>query len=226
MINGKKYSIWVLEDNEGCLFVYEEILSEKYDTKFFVNLAQLFESAKSGAAPDLLITDIALPDGKFLNHLDDYRQIHPHTPIIIVSGMDDYETISSSFSEGVIDYLTKPFRPTELLVKVERALVAKIPAKKGLGIEGKDVVIDGIVMENLTAKQIQILSLFIQSKQRRVSKETLIKSVWGNTIVHPKALDVHIYHLRRRLEEYGFQIKSIGQGEWQLLSRFVNEAQK
>ncbi|HAZ12325.1 MAG: hypothetical protein A2X86_03720 [Bdellovibrionales bacterium GWA2_49_15] len=215
-------TVWVLEDNEGCLDIYKDILADDYHVELIRDVAGLFEMTKTHSAPDLLISDIMLPDGKFVNHLNDYRQIHPDTPIIIVSGLDDYSTIRHFFTEGVIDYLTKPFRPSELLVKAERALDLK--TKLGgatLGIDGKNVLVDGITMDNLTTKQIQILSLFLQSSDRRVQKDVLLKSVWGNTTVHPKALDVHIYHLRRKLEDYGLQIKSSGPGEWQLLSRYV-----
>ncbi len=217
-------TVWVLEDDEGCLGVYKEILSDDYKVELLRSLSGLFDLAKTSSAPDLLISDLLLPDGRFTEHMYEYRQIHPNTPIIVVSGLDDYGIMSNLFTDGVIDYLTKPFRPTELLVKAERILEQHgNKSTTGLGIEGKNVLVDGVTMDNLTTKQIQILSLFLQSSERRVHKDVLMKSVWGSTVVHPKALDVHIYHLRRKLEEYGLQIKSIGAGEWQLLSRYVAE---
>ncbi|MEK6623546.1 MAG: response regulator transcription factor [Bdellovibrionota bacterium] len=220
-------TVWVLEDNDACLAIYREILSDLYRTELIKDVAGLFEITKTQPAPNLLISDIMLPDGKFVNHLNDYRQMHPNTPIIIVSGLDDYSTIRNLFVEGIVDYLTKPFRPSELLVKIERILAQQNKfASVNLGIDGKNVIVDGITMDNLTTKQIQILSLFLQTTDRRVQKDVLIKSVWGNTTVHPKALDVHLYHLRRKLENYGLQIKSSGPGEWQLLSRYVAQIAK
>ncbi|MBI2518917.1 MAG: response regulator transcription factor [Bdellovibrio sp.] len=220
-------TLWVLEDNDGCLEIYRDILSDHYHVELMKDMAGLFQMTKDLHAPDLLISDIMLPDGKFINHLNDYRQIHPDTPIIIVSGLDDYSTIRHFFMNGVVDYLTKPFRPSELLVKVQRVMEQRnVSGSLSLGIDGKNVIVDGITMDNLTTKQIQILSLFLQTTDRRVQKDVLMKSVWGSTTVHPKALDVHIYHLRRKLEDYGLQIKSSGHGEWQLLSRYVAQNTK
>jgi|GEM_PF-543464 len=224
--------LWIVEDDPYCRELYADVFSKIYEVNFFPTLKGLFDFAERNPSPDLLISDMSLPDGQFITELGRYRQLHGDHSVIIVSGLDDYEIIKKSLSEGKVDYLSKPFRIAELVVKVERSLEvsklekenAKQAATKliplGLEIQGKEVLVDNLAVQGLTAKQMQILSLFLQSPERIVQKDILVPAVWGQVVVHSKALDVHIYNLRRKLETYGLQINNLGPGRWQLCSRY------
>ena len=84
-------------------------------------------------------------------------------PTFIVSSVDDLDVMRFCFKEGVLDYLTKPFRPNELLVKIEN--IFKKEDGKAMVYEGqeRDVIINGKQVKNLTLKQLQVLSLFLKS---------------------------------------------------------------
>ncbi|PJB53677.1 MAG: hypothetical protein CO099_05890, partial [Bdellovibrio sp. CG_4_9_14_3_um_filter_39_7] len=83
------------------------------------------------------------------------------------------------------------------------------------------VQINGVVIDNLSAKQNQLLSLFVESPDRIVDRDKIINSIWGGMNVHGKVVDVHIYHLRRKLSDYGFTLKSLRGGQWELISTLL-----
>lgn len=215
-------NIWILEDDKGCQFVYEQILKNHFHTTYFENIKKFKESyedamAKTqGPKPSMIIADLMLNDGNFLSFLT--REFHgglgEEVPFIVVSSDDDIESLRICFKEGANDYITKPFKKNELLVKIETIL--RNNQKFGRTIK-PNVTIDGVVIEGLTTKQKKLLALFNTQENKTVDRYLILEKVWGDTSVHPKTLDVHLYNLRRKINPYGFIIKSLGGGRWTLM---------
>jgi DNA-binding response OmpR family regulator len=214
-----KDTIWIIEDDIGCQFVYEQILKRDFNIVYFSTLAAFKNEVATPikSSPILLIADLILPDGNFLDFLaSDYRRsLAIDIPLIVVSSDDDVDTLRLCFKKGVDDYLTKPFRKNELLVKVEAILRGR--STFGGTIKPK-VTIDGQIIEGLTSKESKLLMLFLEHEERQTNREVIIEKVWGGRAIHPKTIDVHLYNLRRKLSPYGQIIKSIGQGRWLLMS--------
>lgn len=215
--------IWVLEDDKGCLFVYEQTLDHRYVTRYFETLDSFSKalekvSRDASSGPALIIADLMLSDGNFLNFLTNSENTKLITmPFIVVSSIDDIDALRFCFREGALDYLTKPFKKNELLVKIENVLSGSNKPKVADGAS-KSIDIGGVQITNLTSKQIQLLNLFLKSDDRSISRQDILEKVWGDTTVHPKTVDVHLYNLRRKLHGYGFLIRSDGGGRWSLLS--------
>lgn len=215
--------IWVLEDDKGCLFVYEQTLDHRYVTRYFETLdsfSKALSTVASGAeaGPALIIADLMLSDGNFLNFLTITDNVKMLTmPFIVVSSIDDIDALRFCFKEGALDYLTKPFKKNELLVKIENVLSGS-SKPKAIDSASKSIEIGGVNITNLTSKQIQLLNLFLKSDDRSISRQDILEKVWGDTTVHPKTVDVHLYNLRRKLHGYGFLIRSDGGGRWSLLA--------
>ena len=215
--------IWILEDDKGCQFVYEQILKNNFETTYFENIKKFKESYKSkvedekDVKPDMIIADLMLNDGNFLNFLsnDFHGKLGHDVPFIVVSSDDDIESLRLCFKEGANDYITKPFKKNELLVKIETIL--KTRNRFGRTVRTQ-VEIDGVEIEGLTTKQQKLLSLFLNNTERAATRDVIMEKVWGSTAVLPKTIDVHLYNLRRKLQPYGYMIKSIGGGSWRLLS--------
>jgi DNA-binding response OmpR family regulator len=165
----------------------------------------------------MVIADLMLNDGNFLSFLSNefHGRLGGEVPFIIVSSDDDIESLRLCFKEGANDYMTKPFKKNELLVKVETILKNK--NRFGRSVK-PEISIDGNVIDGLTAKQQKLLKLFLDQSSRVIDRQMILSKVWGDTIVHPKTIDVHLYNLRRKLHPYGYMIKSLGKGEWALLS--------
>ena len=211
--------IWILEDDKGCQFVYEQTLDHRYKTRYFTKIADFQEALSSiEQNPALIIADLMLDDGNFMTYLNDSKDTRlVVTPFIIVSSIDDIDALRFCFMEGALDYLTKPFKKNELIVKIENILSGS--TKQTSSVQShKTMNLDGHEIESLTSKQKQLLSLFLNSPGRVVSRDDILEQVWGDTSVHPKTVDVHLYNLRRKLNEFGYIIRSEGGGRWSLIS--------
>lgn len=211
--------IWILEDDKGCQFVYEQTLDHRYKTRYFTRISDFQETlATVDIHPSLIIADLMLDDGNFMTYLNDSKdQRLMVIPFIIVSSLDDIDALRFCFMEGALDYLTKPFKKNELIVKIENIFSGAIK-KASLQTSHKSMELDGKEVENLTSKQKQLLSLFLNSPDRVVSRDDILDHVWGSTSVHPKTVDVHLYNLRRKLHDLGYIIRSEGGGKWSLIS--------
>lgn len=228
----KRQKIWVLEDDSGCRFVYKEILDHRYDIDFFETFAEFQNSFENDTVerPDLIIADLKLPDMNFLTFLASDNAFPLSAKFIVVSSVDDIDALRLCFEEGALEYLTKPFGRSELILKLER-IFQKMNEEKMSSFEIPEEKRDekslnpfeDEVFKSLTQKEQQVYYIFLNSKNNTVSRETILKNVWKNVNVHPKTLDVHIYNLRRKLKNKGIKIVMNPNGEWTLLRDGVNE---
>ncbi len=216
--------IWILEDDKGCQFVYEQTLDHRYKTRYFSKISDFQENlTNTEVSPALIIADLMLDDGNFMSYLNESKDNKLMVvPFIIVSSIDDIDALRFCFMEGALDYLTKPFKKNELIVKIENILSGASMRSSNSVQAHKMMNLDGHEIESLTSKQKQLLSLFLSSPGRVVSRDDILEQVWGDTSVHPKTVDVHLYNLRRKLNEYGYIIKSEGGGKWSLISDKIN----
>ena len=216
-------SIWILEDDPGVAFVYQDLLESRYNVLIFKTLPSLVDALKTQSLlPDLLISDLLVQDQTFLDFLNSDDSLNLLTmPFIVVSGVDDADSLRQCYDEGALEYMTKPFRKNELLVKVERLLDQRRksvpPVMTFKGHEGKisvDPIGRSISLGNgakvtLTSKQLQIFSALEKTLNGRdfVIRQELERAVWGETVVTEKTLDVHMFHLRQKIKEIGLFVK-------------------
>ena len=213
--------VWILDNDKAIQSTYKKILNIRYRTRFFFSLKDFNDAFfKESYKCSFLIAELILPDGNFLDFIGQMKSKGLFkVPILIASFVDDLDVMRFCFKEGVLDYLTKPFRPNELLVKIEN--IFKKEEDKGFVNEenGREIILNGKKVNNLTLKQLQVLSLFLKSPIRSVNRKDILKKVWGTTSVHPKTVDVHLYNLRKKLDPLGFQINSHGPGKWALMQK-------
>ena len=115
--------IWVIEDDASIRWILNKAL-EKLDTEVF-----LFETAESAfvmletETPSVVVTDIRMPGKSGLVFLQEFKQIHPDIPVIVMTAFSDLQTTVDAFKKGAFDYLTKPFDIDDALNVVEKALL-------------------------------------------------------------------------------------------------------
>jgi DNA-binding response OmpR family regulator len=230
-------AIWILEDDPGCQFVYEEVLST-HKTTFFPTLSLFLGSLRDTRdGPDLIIADIKLPDGSFLDLLASDEKRVLNVPFLVVSSVDELEALRLCFDEGALDYITKPFKKGELIVKTERILQsgqgahstkpsaqsypsasgASASASAGPAMPPSDATLSDRRFAHLTLKEQKILQLFLRNKDHQVSRAELVSEIWADVKVHHKTLDVHLYNLRKKIKDLKMEIRCESQGVWRLI---------
>jgi len=172
--------------------------------------------------PDLIIIDQTLPliDGFDVCKILRTQKEFSSMPIIILSESDDVTDKVIGLELGADDYITKPFNSRELSARIKarlREVQRKAEAKKSqirwrnleIWQENYQVILDGQPL-SLTAKEFELLVLFVSNPYQVFSREYLIQKVWGNLSgTGTRALDVHISHLRNKLKSLGPVLDSV-----------------
>lgn len=152
--------------------------------------------------PNLIILDIALPDGSGLNLYKDYiKSLNINT--IFLTADDNIDNIVFALDTGACDYITKPFEVRVLIAKINRIL-----SNKSLII--KNIVFDFNKMEvfknnnvvSLTSLEKKILFLLVSNKNKVVTRENLINYIWeltGND-VYDNTITVYLKRIREKLD--------------------------
>lgn len=210
-------TLWIIEDMHEMRPVYESIFDNskaKLNLKFFSSFAQFSESYhRAEVHPDLIIADIMLEDGNFIQMLNE-ANLSLNSPFLVASICDDYETIANAFEIGAIDYIIKPLKFDEVKAKVERHLV--IIEERNIE-NTKTLSALRIELSQFTNMEIKIIESFNIQDQLTLHRNDLIQIIWKNIAIHPNTLDVHIYNLRKKLKCFNYSIKAIGNGYFKFI---------
>ncbi|OCS93033.1 response regulator transcription factor [Caryophanon latum] len=167
--------------------------------------------------PDLLLLDVMLPK---LDGMDVCKEIRMHkmnTPIIMLTARDDEFDKVLGLELGADDYMTKPFSPREVIARVKAVLRRFSPqvvaaqqesAEKIFEFNGLRVYPDRFEVllndESLefTPKEFELLVYLIENKNRVLTRDQLLSAVWNYDFAgDTRIVDVHISHLRDKIEE-------------------------
>lgn len=168
--------------------------------------------------PDLVILDIGLPD------IDGYsvcRKIRDEddTPIIMLTARGEGRDRVTGLKSGADDYVSKPFQPDELVLRVQAILRRRQPVperqpKYSLGTLSVDTSCRAVTLDGksivLRPKEFDLLVELISHPGRVYTRSQLVERVWGYEYVGEDAtLDVHIWRLRSKLGETGRKARYI-----------------
>lgn len=201
----EKKQLWILEDDAGINSVYGEIFSDPYDVLFFTTIQEFQVALNTLAKPTLVISDLRLPDGDFVDFLKCSMDKIEGIPFLVVSANADIEVLNFCLKGGAVDYLTKPFQLNELLVKIDFFL-----KKHNKLTDNKLAKINNHFITNcLTYKESKILGMLMENVEEFVTRKAIFDDVWGTTEnPNPKTMDVHLFNLRKKLVPLGLSIYS------------------
>ncbi len=172
--------------------------------------------------PALVVLDIMLPnmDGtevlKRLKHDDSTADI----PVIMLTAKGEEVDKIVGFELGAEDYITKPFSPRELVLRVKALLKRRAETGRSAGsrLSFKDLTLDlsrhkvtvkGREVE-LTNTEFKLLEAIFRAKGRVLSRDVLLDIVWGGGYyVTPRTVDTHIRRLRMKLKGAGRYIETV-----------------
>ena len=163
--------------------------------------------------PTLIILDVTLPDG---NGFDLYKSelSKMNIPVIFLTACDNEENIVEVLNMGASDYITKPFRPLELIARINKILHKKTIKIKDITIDmNKMIVTKNNEIINLTTLEYKILNLLIENINKVVTRDRIIDSIWewtGND-VNDNTITVYMKRIREKLNsDIIITIKGIG----------------
>ncbi|EFK99924.1 phosphate regulon transcriptional regulatory protein PhoB [Streptomyces sp. SPB78] len=158
--------------------------------------------------PDLVVLDLMLPGMDGLEVCRRMRARHP-VPVIMLTARGDEDDRILGLERGADDYVTKPFSPRELVLRVESVLrrtrpdPAPDPVRLGrlaLDPAARLATRDGTPL-SLTLREFDLLAFFLRHPGRAYSREELMREVWGWEFGDLSTVTVHIRRLRAKIED-------------------------
>ena len=161
--------------------------------------------------PDLVILDWMLPGMDGLEVCDRIRSQEDSTPIIMLTAKDTTHDRVQGLDPGVDDYMVKPFEIEELNARI-RALLRRTKPERAVVLTFNDLELDTSTRLahrsgrtiNLTAKEYDLLELFLRHPRQVLTRDVIFDRVWGYDFGgESNVLDVYIRYLRQKIEEEG-----------------------
>jgi DNA-binding response OmpR family regulator len=156
----------------------------------------------------LVILDIGLPDRDGFWMLSELRRHDTALPVVILTARDSVADTVAGFEAGASDYLTKPFKFEELLVRMRARLSDRERASRepvltvagaALDLRSRRVTVDGREVE-LSAREFAVAELLFNHPGQVLSREQILNDVWGYDFdPASNVVDVYIGYLRKKL---------------------------
>jgi DNA-binding response OmpR family regulator len=164
--------------------------------------------------PDVVVLDLMLPGIDGLEVCRRLRRSAPDLPIVMLTALGEEDDRIHGLEVGADDYLTKPFSPRELVLRVQSVLrraggvaASAAPDLPDLSVDG-DLELDRRARRvrrqgrelGLTVREFDLLSWFLAHPGSAVRREDLMRDVWGWDYGDPSTVTVHVSRLREKIE--------------------------
>jgi len=205
-----KERILIIEDDEAIVKVLRRGLAyEGYQVESALDGESGLSQVRD-ASPDLVILDLMLPG---MDGMEVCRRIRQGSslPILMLTARETVRDRVEGLDAGADDYLVKPFELNELLARV-RALLRRTKQDRSLTFTFADLTLDTYSRQalrrgrviSLTAKEYDLLELFMRHPRQVLSREMIFDRVWGYDFGgESNVLDVYVRYLREKIEIKG-----------------------
>ncbi|MGG4217962.1 response regulator transcription factor [Paenibacillus jamilae] len=165
--------------------------------------------------PDIILLDLLLPDLDGVNPCPLIRK-HTDMPIIVISTENNISERIRTLTLGADDYICKPFSMQELKARIEalfrrinisrlqgRNISSEAEPENGITLDlaRRIVIVNGQMVE-MTYSEFELMKLFYSNRGIVFSRYALIQALRGtDSFINERAVDVHINHLRRKIEK-------------------------
>ena len=213
--------ILVVDDEPDILeLVRLALAQEGFTVETAATAGEAFDALEN-SIPDLMVLDLMLPDMSGTEVCRNLRS-NPKTtniPVLMLTARSEETDRVVGFELGADDYVTKPFSPRELVLRIRAVLRRSEPAPiETRSLEHQNLLLD---LERhrchvddaevvLTAKEFGLLESLMQRRGRVLTREQLLDGLWGTdiTVTH-RTVDTHIKRLREKLGEAGQYIHTV-----------------
>jgi len=208
----KNAEIVIIEDEEDILELLEyHLAKEGYDVTGFLSTENV-EQFMEEESPSLLIVDRNLPGVEGSEFVANMREIGYDIPVIFLTAKDRDEDLEIGFKRGCDDYITKPFKIKEVLLRIE-ALLRRSGVNQSDRLRYRDLILDNkereLLIDNkkvdLTNLEYKLLYTFVKNAHQTLDRDFIRDQVWGddNENFHDKTINVAINRLKKKMDPTG-----------------------
>lgn len=202
------YKIYLVEDEENLNDILKSYLeNEGFQVTSFLNGCSARKCICT--PPDLWVLDIMLPDIDGFQLLKEIKNKDKDIPVIFISARDKDIDRIIGLEMGSDDYISKPFMPRELIIRVQKLLNRVYGIEKSKNITTIDeysidmekrLVRDNLEEIMLTSREFDLLVLLINKKGGAISREQILNELWGNDYFgSDRVVDDLVRRLRKKL---------------------------
>ena len=161
---------------------------------------------------ELILLDVGLPDGDGISLCRQLRQLHPATPILMLSARTDESAVVASIEGGADDYIRKPCGLQELSARMRR-LLGRVQADYQnltlisfgdiqMDVQRRNASIAGTALQ-LGKKEYEVLMLLVKANGGAITREQILNQFEDTNLIYDRTIDSHLSHLRRKLKDAG-----------------------
>jgi DNA-binding response OmpR family regulator len=201
--------VLLVEDDPTVAEVVSRYLSRSGLTVTHVHDGLEAVEAAGTVEPDIIVLDLMLPG---IDGLEVCRRVRASrdVPIVMLTALGEESDRVLGLEVGADDYLTKPFSPRELVLRVQSVLRRTIPAVpvSGRPLQDGDLLVDlaarharraGVTL-TLTAREFDLLAFLLGHPGRVFTRTELLEQVWGWSFGDESTVTVHVRRLREKVE--------------------------
>ena len=209
--------IVIVDDFEESCQLMVEILSPDFECHYICQSEKALELIHS-VKPHLIIMDYKMP---FVSGVELCKIIKDvpslrHIPVIFISGAVTSDERIETLESGGDDFLSKPFHPKELSLRVQKRLknyaveniVNLSAANLRMSLNSRQCYLDSREIP-LTPKQFEILKLLVENRSQAVSRQVFMTEIWGHNEVTQRNVDSQINYLKKKMTGFLGQISSV-----------------
>jgi DNA-binding response OmpR family regulator len=211
-------NILVVEDDTAVREVVEHALSrEGLEVTTTANGEEALKLLNGPELFDLIVLDLMLPGMDGISMCQELRKtgsVSADAPVIMLTARDDEMSVVVGLEVGADDYITKPFKPRELVSRVRANLRRQHLVSKAASSDRKKLGFPGLQIDllrrevrsqgepvYLTSTEFDVLALLANSPGRVYSRQQIMRHLWdGDFFGEARAADVHIQHVRKKIE--------------------------
>lgn len=204
--NMPRREILLVDDDVVLHALLQEYLTEHHYRIHTLLNGEEIDSFCQNSQPDLILLDIMLPGKDGLYWLEWIKKHHPHLPVMLLSAKKSADERLAGLEVGADDYLTKPFHPKELLIRLQKIIRNPAPPNNLIAIGDnlfdplhEKLERDGTVIK-LTTQENRLLQFFCQNAGQVLTRDAISHAMNGNE--HPplnRSIDMTINRLRKKL---------------------------
>lgn len=200
--------IFLVEDDKTIARNLVLLLRSEGFTVAHVSTREEAIHALAGNPFDLALVDISLPDGNGFTVCTEIKEAQ-NTPVIFLTASGDEASVVTGLNMGADDYITKPFRPRELIARIKTALRKSGRSPSAFVISGLSVDLTSSVVKKdgrevfLSALEYRLLLVFLNNPQSIITRSRLLDELWdaAGEFVNDNTLTVYIKRLREKIED-------------------------